>query len=391
MCDNVKTRLWIASPFIGEWKQIIKILGRKWIDDKNIEFKLITDLNNGGFLNPLSMRHFHKRGEIKSLTGLHAKVYIADDSALITSANLTGTAFSKRYEIGMFVPSDEVKTLQKLYEKWWFDETISSIVTAKDIEVLSKKRSGTRKKGEETNSLGLSTLWDLPDSPGDPYHDLVNDFSDYNKFLLVYNDFVKAYEKAWGRLWPNSPIYFETDSFLNYLFHQAPSKPTYSYREKKPRTLSSAERVREIRKYHAQFRKWIKEGSEGIETEPRRDENSRLIKKLLNKNNISKINRKDVELVVECLNCMNSLPLNKVRFLNSQNNNLLTIKDSWNYLLHGDGPLQHRMTICKSKLKFFGRSSIHELLGFYKPTEYPLRNTNSNAGLRFFGYDVSVY
>jgi hypothetical protein len=39
-------------------------------------------------------------------------------------------------------------------------------------------------------------------------------------------------------------------------------------------------------------------------------------------------------------------------------------------------------------LAFFGTSSVQELLGSYYPDEYPIRNSNSDAGIRFFGYRV---
>jgi len=49
------------------------------------------------------------------------------------------------------------------------------------------------------------------------------------------------------------------------------------------------------------------------------------------------------------------------------------------------------MSECDGRLRHFGKSSIQELVAFYRPNKFPLRNTNANAGLRFFGYDVPVY
>jgi len=78
-------------------------------------------------------------------------------------------------------------------------------------------------------------------------------------------------------------------------------------------------------------------------------------------------------------------------FLNPMNNNLRSIRSAWKDLLHGKGLLEARMSECHRVLKRFGRSSIQELVGFFDPNQYPLRNSNSNAGLRFLGYDVPVY
>ena len=41
-----------------------------------------------------TLQQFFRRGEVKTLRGLHGKLYIADDFVLATSANLTGIAFS---------------------------------------------------------------------------------------------------------------------------------------------------------------------------------------------------------------------------------------------------------------------------------------------------------
>lgn len=85
------------------------------------------------------------------------------------------------------------------------------------------------------------------------------------------------------------------------------------------------------------------------------------------------------------------MPLTKSKFLNPKNNDIETICSAWEKLLYGSAPLQARMSECKNTLKYFGNSSIQELIGFFDPEKYPLRNANSNAGLRFFGYDISAY
>lgn len=246
------------------------------------------------------------------------------------------------------------------------------------------------KEKEETSDKGLKNLWKLPSDPGDPTNNLASRFLDYESFLRIYRDFAESYRKA-GRIWRNSPLYFETDSFLNYLFHHAPGTPTKLYKREKPRSLNEYERQKEIREYASQFKEWISKGSEGVERGHSRDDASRIINKLLDKEKILTIDRNDIKQVIDQLNCMNSLPLNKSRFLNPKNNETNKVRIAWKNLLYGDAPLPVRMNDCKNALEYFGRSSIHELLGFFEPKKFPLRNTNSNAGLRFFGYEVSVY
>jgi hypothetical protein len=187
------------------------------------------------------------------------------------------------------------------------------------------------------------------------------------------------------------PVYLEIDGFLDYLFHHG-NKPSRLYgklkgqRIIKPRTLNNDEKIDQIEKYCRLFADWVKDGHD-IQW---RVKASKFIRSKLKASNIKSIDKEDINNIVSKLNCMNSLPLNKVRFLNHDNNNLITIRKAWFILLHNDGDLQVRMTKCRDMLKWFGNASVQELLGFYFPQKYPIRNSNVNAGLRFFGYDVSI-
>jgi len=49
------------------------------------------------------------------------------------------------------------------------------------------------------------------------------------------------------------------------------------------------------------------------------------------------------------------------------------------------------MVTCDRNLRFFGKSSIRELIGWFYPEEYPIVNTNSNSGMKFFGYNLKPY
>lgn len=386
LCDQVKKRLWIASPFIGNWPAVRKILGRKWVDNGDINVRLITDISENGNLNPVTIKWFRNRGEIKTIKGLHAKIYIIDDSAILSSANLTSTAFSKRYEVGILLSDKEAQTLFDLYSDWW-NKVANDIPLDWTPKAYQHKVS---KEKEETFGKNLKVLWPLPPDPGNPVSKLIPRFLDYESFLQLYSDFAKEYSKI-QRLWPDTYLFFETDAFLNYLFHHAPGKPTQRFRKDKPRTLDRQSRKKEIRKYAALFKKWLSEGSEGLETSRWRQEGSKKIKEILSKDKIERLGKEEIKQVVDILNCMNSMPLAKAMFLNPQNNNVKAIQSAWKNLLYGAAPLQVRMSECKNRLKYFGRSSIHELLGYFNPDKYPLRNTNSSAGLRFFGYDISVY
>lgn len=385
-CDKATKRLWVASPFVGHWATIRRILGRKWIDDPGFSVRLITDMLNANNFNYETLKYFYNRGAIKEIKGLHAKIYIIDNDALITSANLTNTAFSKRYEVGVFLYNGEAKEIIDLYKNWW--EKIANDIPSNWLPKIARKHTKTEK--EETSEQPLKTIWNLPPDPGSPGKTLTQRFLDYESFCSTYKDFASIYAKI-QRIWPERPLYFETDSFLNYLFHHAPGLPTKKYYKIKPRVLDKEEKRNEIEKYAKLFKKWILDGSEGIEAEHWREEHAQTVKDLLDRNNIEKLDIKRIKQVADCLHCLNSMPIQKHKFLNPNNNDIGTIKAAWKDLLYGNEPLPVRMNNCKGKLHSFGRSSIQEILGNYDPNEYPIRNANCNSGLRFFGYEVSSY
>lgn len=160
--DEVTERLWIAVPYIGSLQSVRKILGKQWMDNSKLSIRLLTDISEITRLSSETIRLFSTLGEIRSLAGLHAKIFIIDNSCLITSANLTNTAFSKRHEIGLFLDhSSSAKTIS-IFESWW--RKAASISKA-DLETFRKKQFVSTE--ESNGSRRLSHLWDLPEDPGD--------------------------------------------------------------------------------------------------------------------------------------------------------------------------------------------------------------------------------
>ena len=115
LADSVERRLWVASPYIGSWKAVRKILGSAW---QKVDVRLLTD-KDSGILAQDTIEQFVAHRPVKSLAGLHAKLYIVDDSVLLTSANLTEAAFTRRYEVGIVLKGQQAKGLIDVYEKFW--------------------------------------------------------------------------------------------------------------------------------------------------------------------------------------------------------------------------------------------------------------------------------
>lgn len=375
---KVKKQMWIAVPFIGNVEQVSRIMGTNWRFKPDIDFRLLTDIRNSAYINKDTYELFNQYATIKTLAGLHAKIYILDDTVFITSANLTGAAFSKRYEIGVHLDNSEETV--NTFEHWW------SI--AKDVPATWSPKAITRKdqnvEAEESDTENLGVLWKLP-----KINILGSDFRGYFQTLEYYNDFAKIYEQYGERLSARLSLYQEVDLFFNYLFHEdsQPSKPYYNERE--PENLSKAQQISLFKRYFKSYIKWLKTDTTYF-TNRLRDISH--IKTKLTEKNIDSIDREDIRSIVNRLNCMNSLPLNKVKFLNPDNNTVDDIIKYWKVLLFdAETDITQRMQICKNGLYSFGKSSIRELIAYHKPNEYPIINTNSNSGLRFFGYDVKTY
>jgi hypothetical protein len=375
--DNATDRIWIVVPFIGDWASVKKIMGTKWIGTNNLNMKIITDIRNEDFINAETIKQFLLKGDVKTLLGVHAKIYIIDNSVFITSANLTGTAFSKRYEICEHYNITDEHDIIKVFNDWWLKSK------KVNIDWKPSTKSKIQADYDTGNISGLKKLWNLPEGSIK-----VRNFKDYQDNLISYNHILKIYDSDEERLLPSLTNYHELDAFLNYLFHEDEHTPSFIYINEKYRKLSSTRQFSEIRKYKTKFKRWLNSNPNHEDYRKRR---IYIVQKNLNLKTIEKLDRKTLEKVVEVLHTMNSYALNKYKFLNPQNNELKTIKDSFKILLHDDRAIEERMEICNENLNSFGKSSICELVSWFYPDQYPIMNRNTNSGLKFLGYDIKTY
>ena len=74
--------------------------------------------------------------------GLHAKVYIADESALVTSANLIGGGLANNLECGLVLGDDEMlSALRQRFELEWRRATpCSEEHVARGVAALNEER-----------------------------------------------------------------------------------------------------------------------------------------------------------------------------------------------------------------------------------------------------------
>jgi hypothetical protein len=380
LADKVKQRLWVAVPYVGGWNAVKSVLGLRWRDSDDVGFRLITDTTNHGWLDRRTIEVMNSHGKIKHLLGLHAKVYIIDGHALVTSANLTDTAFARRREVGVFLSPNESKEVIRTFEEWWDNE--ASLPPHGWLKKLAK--ASHKPSHEEPGKEELKKRYSLPSPPSD-FEVVSPAFRDYKAFLTAYRDFADTYVGTGSRLFPKVPLYIETDMFLNYLFHDD-GKPSKKYEKaKSPRDMTKQQQRAEVRKQANRFRKWTEiEENRAKEQISKRKERSSEVTRLLAENRIGKIGWTEIGKITKILHCMKRY---RSRFLDAENNSLSAIRNEWRFLLHGAGdPIEARMTRCSQQLFGFGQSAVQELPGWYDPKKYPIRNGNSNAGLRFLGY-----
>ncbi len=156
LSEECKKRIWICCPFIGNEKFVRALLGNN-LFNKKIDRKIITDNHEISSVNFSIFQHLSKDAEIRSLAGVHAKIYIIDNDCLITSANLTETAFTKRHEIGVLLLDNEALETIEIFNSWWKKATKIKHFTLPKTE----KQNGVR---DEVYGFSLPKIWNNPDT-----------------------------------------------------------------------------------------------------------------------------------------------------------------------------------------------------------------------------------
>ncbi len=257
------------------------------------------------------------------------------------------------------------------------------------MSVLSElEKSGNTEIFPEPDGAGLTSLWDLPSRP--PAEQFAGSketerTSNYRQFLKNYREISSIYECV-QRVWLKAPLFLEVDAFLNYLFHEADDRPSFAFYGDVPKNKMDADgRLDEITRRAPHFARWCAE-----HPEEQSDRIDRLVtvQALLQKERINELTWEGARSVADRLHAMGARQLNKYKFLNPSNNSIDAVRLAWSELLFGRDAEDQRIKSCDARLRFFGTSSIQELLGCFYPEKYPLRNSNSDSGLKFFGFDV---
>ena len=364
-CDQAKERIWIASPYIGNFKDVQKIIGGNWMRS-HIDFRVLTDVESG-FIRHDTYTGFiaSPNTKIRSLFNLHAKIYLIDDWCLLTSANLTGMAFSARHEVGQVVSGPE--QVVKLFDQWWRKaQAVSSLPPSPSKTITDREDLPKPKR-----------LYKLP-----KYTSGASD--QFLKKCDQFKEFASLYESITGRnqqmVREGFSLYEEVDYFFNYLYHYHPDEPSKEY-TKEVRSLTSREVKQEIRRYFKLMSMSYAPGSGQWRLE-RRDR----IRELLPFKAGSSPRKEKIKEVLDCLHCLHSYGWHKPKIL--AENDPRSIARAWNRLIQAPSINSQLLEEVIGEIKHFGMSSACELIAWYYPEKYPMINSNSESGMRFFGYTI---
>lgn len=370
-CDSVKHRIWICTPFIGGIKDILRIIGGSW-KRSDIDFRVITDIETG-FIRQDTFDEFIENhpNSIRTLKSLHAKIYIVDDWCLVSSANLTGTAFSKRYEIG--TDDVNISEVETFFNSLWENKK-TQLVTS-----WSKGKKQSQIEFED-GGVGYDKLTNLP-----TYSAGMGKMDKYLAQCSKYKTFAKNYEKFTGRcrdmVDDGLALLQEVDYLFNYLEHVVcVSKELTKVQQRTESTRNSL-----IKKY---FKEISTHYEQNRNYELRRINSTKLVKKLTSPSRIKTISAKEVRTVLDTFNCFGlgtDMHGHASKFISE--NSLDDIRSHWDALLNHGDITGEKVYECR-KLRHCGDSSISELIAWRFPDKYPIMNTCSKKGLWFFGVDV---
>ncbi len=363
-CDQAKKRIWIASPYIGNFKDVQKIIGGNWMRS-HVDFRVLTDVESG-FIRRDTYAQFKEspNTEIRSLLSLHAKIYLIDDWCLLTSANLTGMAFSARHEVGQVVSG--IEQVVTLFDQWWKKAQAVSSLPPSPSKTITNKEDSTKYK----------VLYKLP-----KYTSGASD--QFLKKCDQFKEFASLYESVTGRnqqmVREGFSLYEELDYFFNFLYHDHPDKPSKGCN--KNRSLTSRGVKQEILRYFELMSMSYAPGS-GLWRLDRRNR----IRELLPFKAGDSPRKEKIEEVLVCLHCLHSRPLNKTKILSE--NDPRSIARAWNRLIQAPSINSQLIEEVIGEIKYFGISSASELIAWYYPEKYPMINLNSESGMRFFGFNI---
>ncbi len=149
---EAKDILWVCSPNLGI--DAHKIFSQNVLKnppaDTRFVFKVTDFATKRGEVNPYEIQYLmeHFNNNVKSHDNFHSSIYIFDNSAVITSANLTKPAFENSVETGVLLDGQQFEEVKNFFSQSLWENSKS----IKDLQKL-KKMWNLAEKSRKTENL----------------------------------------------------------------------------------------------------------------------------------------------------------------------------------------------------------------------------------------------
>ena len=144
---ETKDILWICSPNLGV--DAHEVFSQEILKNPPADIRFVFNVTDfaikSGVVNPFEIQYFIEHfnsDNVKSHDNFNSNIYIFDNSALITSANLTELAFESAIETGVLLDGSEVDEVKSFFSSMWENaKTIRELQKLKKIWNMEKNRN----------------------------------------------------------------------------------------------------------------------------------------------------------------------------------------------------------------------------------------------------------
>jgi hypothetical protein len=160
---NSNSKLYIVAPYVSDLDNIINI-------SDLLSIRIICNADSNS-CNPLTLERLVKKNnvEIKSRNDIHAKIYILDNSAYITSANPTPNGLGNgTIEAAVKIKEEgEIEQIKKWFDYLWIDcksEDVKAFTPERWEKLKANWRINNRKKNSKNSFYELFRAESFPDN-----------------------------------------------------------------------------------------------------------------------------------------------------------------------------------------------------------------------------------
>ncbi len=136
LSSKAKEKAHIISAYVG--KDSYELLSENVKDIEDVRFIVNFSKENVATcaISPNGIKQLKAIGDVHNREDLHAKLYLFDDAAIITSANFSRNAFRTNLEVGIIIDKPTIiQEIEKFFDELWRK---SKPITTADIDEMEK-------------------------------------------------------------------------------------------------------------------------------------------------------------------------------------------------------------------------------------------------------------